>query len=294
MTNRINVCFCIDNNYVSQLGAVLYSLIDSNSMNEVRVYVISSDVLEVSKESLSEIIKKIENFSIEFIDVFDKNLLSLEAGGHISSATFIRFSIPELLNSIDKVLYLDADLIIKDDLVKFWDVDLEDSYVCAVDNPLFGRYESLFMDDDWGYFNAGVMIMNLPLWRKDNIKEQALEFLSGHKDVAIMFDQDALNSVMHGKWIKADIRWNLQTVFLRKKRDLILDFKELNDSISNPGIIHYSTSSKPWQLLDPHPLRYCYLENEEKFQKVPRIYKGFFKSIVRYIYVRLVFAYQGL
>ena len=90
MTNRINVCFCIDNNYVSQLGAVLYSLIDSNSMNEVRVYVISSDVLEVSKESLSEIIKKIENFSIEFIDVFDKNLLSLEAGGHISSATFIR------------------------------------------------------------------------------------------------------------------------------------------------------------------------------------------------------------
>lgn len=294
MTEKINVCFCIDNNYVSQLGAVLHSLTESNLHNNLDIFVIGSDLLEYSKESLSNIIIDVDGFSIKFIDSSDEKLSSLRAGGHISTATFIRFSIPELLGFIDKVIYLDADLIVTDDLTKFWDIDLNNSYVCAIDNPFFNRYESLFMDVAWGYFNAGVMIMNLPQWRKSNIKERAVEFLNRHEDVAIMFDQDALNNIIAGNWIKAPIRWNLQTVFLRRRKELLIKYKDLNESISNPGIVHYSSSSKPWQLLDPHPLRYLYLKNEKKFNKVPRLYKGIIMSVVRYIYVRAIFIFQRL
>lgn len=290
---KINLCFCIDDNYVFQLGAVINSLIDSNSHNEVAIYIIESGVTEASKDKILYLINDIELFSITFVPAVD-DLSALKAGGHISSATYIRFSIPDILNRVNKIIYLDADLIITDDLLGLWQIELNDNYIAAVENPLFNRYKSLGMEVDWGYFNAGVMLMNLSKWRSDNIKNKALEFMAANKEVAIMFDQDALNSIMKGKWKSVPIRWNLQTIFFRRRKSLVLRHRDLNEAMLNPAIVHYSSSSKPWQLLDPHPLRYLYLDCENKFQRVPRVYKNFLRSFLRYCYVSLIYKLQKM
>lgn len=250
----INICFCIDENYVHQLNAVLYSLVESNIDNIVNIYIVTSLVSNESKSLLRKSIREASLFKMFFIDLNNDEIMELKAGGHISSATYIRFELPELLTSLQKVLYLDSDIIIEDDLIELWNTDLDQYYVAAVDNPCFNRYDSLEMSASYGYFNAGVLLINLSKWRTDDIKRKAITFLNENKKSCKMYDQDALNGVLKGNWKKLPIRWNLQTIFLRKRSSLETYRMEIKLAFEAPGIIHYSSSSKPWAMFDPHPL----------------------------------------
>lgn len=292
----INICFCIDEGYVPYLGAVLTSLIDSNKHNTIDIYVLTSDVSESSKQRLEAAVKAITNFTITFVNAKDQNIKRLEAGGHISSATYIRFEIPELLSKIDKVLYLDADLIILDDIVDYWNIDISEYYVAAVENPFFDRYSSLGMKPSYGYFNAGVLLINLSKWRKDNVKEKALDFLNENKINAIMYDQDALNAIFSGCWKKVGLRWNLQTSYLRRKLQLPTHITEITDAYNTPGIIHFSSSSKPWDFLDPHPYTSVYKKYEGEFggkvkrKKLTRF--EMLRSAIRWVFIKAIYLYQ--
>ncbi len=290
----INICFCIDENYVCQLGAVLLSLVDSNKQNKVNIFVLSNGVTEHSKQRLAKTIESIEYFEITFVNSQDKSVNELEAGGHISSATYIRFEIPALLKNIDKVLYLDADLVITDDLSDFWNVELDDNYVAAVENPFFNRYKSLGISPEFGYFNAGVLLMNLKRWRESNVQQKAVEFLNNNKAVCEMFDQDALNAVFNGNWIKVPLRWNLQTIYLRRKKSLSNLSDEISKAYRSPGIIHYSSSSKPWDFLDPHPKTKDFDKFASQFGKDPK-HIGFvnkIRNVLKFIYVSCIYFYQ--
>jgi lipopolysaccharide biosynthesis glycosyltransferase len=293
-STNINVCFCIDENYVCHLGAVLLSLIDSNKHNSVSIFVLSNGVTEQSKQRLAKTIENIESFTIVFVDSQDKSVNKLKAGGHISSATYIRFEIPSLLTQLDKVFYLDADLVITDDLTEFWNVELENNYVAAVENPFFNRYKSLGIKPEFGYFNAGVLLMNLKRWRASNVQQKAVEFLNTNKAVCEMFDQDALNVVFEGHWKKVPLRWNLQTVYLRRKKDLPELKTEISSAYRTPGIIHYSSSSKPWDFLDPHPKSIVFTQYAEQFGKANKHIKlmNKLRSFIRFLYVRSIYFYQ--
>ena len=290
----INISFCIDENYVCQLGAALCSLVQSNSQNEISVYVLSNDLKLESKIRLRNVISNTSSFSLTFINSTDEQVKKLTAGGHISAATYIRFELPDRLFHLKKVLYLDADLIISDDLSSLWNVDIGNNFVGAVENPFFDRYSSLGMSSKFGYFNAGVLLINLSLWRKNGVKDHVIDFLISHKKEAIMYDQDALNATFKGHWFKLPLRWNLQTPFLRRKRDLP-DLKvEINDAFMKPGIVHYSTSSKPWDLFNSHPLKYLFKFQQSNFGKVavPILPYSMLRGIIKWGYMNVVFSYQ--
>jgi lipopolysaccharide biosynthesis glycosyltransferase len=250
---KINICFCIDENYVNYLGAVLLSLVETNSKNRIDIYVINNGLSDESKCMLNNLISEVHEFDLKFVSSIDKDVAKLNAGGHISSATYIRFEIPYILENIDKLIYLDADLIITGDLADFWNKDIDGFFVAAVRNPLFTRFKSIGLSENWDYFNAGVMLINTYLWRKFNVKEKALDFLNEYGKDAIMYDQDALNHVFEGNWLKVSVVWNLQTSYLQNFRKIYLDTDDIIEAIEHPKIIHYSSSHKPWNKLDPHP-----------------------------------------
>jgi lipopolysaccharide biosynthesis glycosyltransferase len=291
---KINICFCIDEGYVCQLGAVLLSLIESNQQNNVDIYLILNGVAEESKARLAKTIKNMQKFSMFFFDSQDKSENKLEGIGHISSATFIRFEIPELLANLDKVLYLDSDIIVADDLTDLWNVELKDNYVGAVENPFFSRYEALSLKPGFGYFNAGVLLMNLKRCREGDICNKAATFFSNNRAACLNFDQCALNAVIQGKWKKVVLRWNLQTNYLLRKKELPNLKKEISLAYSSPGIIHYSSSSKPWDFLDPHPKAYVFHKYERQFGKLEEKhdFTNSLRSIIKFLYRRAYYLHQ--
>jgi lipopolysaccharide biosynthesis glycosyltransferase len=163
---------------------------------------------------------------------------------YVSKMTFTRLMISTLFaNSISRILYLDTDLLVLDDLTPLWETDLNGSVIGAVlDSGLDLRLKrgeplSQQMPRVQEYFNAGVLLIDLERWRHNHISEKALAYLSSHPHAPHM-DQDGLNFACDRLWKKLDSRWNFQD--------------HLHKSISQmgpeqrPGIVHFVTCRKPW------------------------------------------------
>lgn len=168
---------------------------------------------------------------------------------HISKMTFARFLIPHIFsNTVSRVLYLDADLLVLDDLGPLCEIDLEGAVLGGVldslDMPLkHGKpgFEEVLgkMPRVQYYFNAGVLLIDLERWRKERISEKALEYLTQHPQ-SPFGDQDALNVACDGLWKRLDPRWNFHDHHYEKRLANMAPGER-------PGIVHFTTSLKPWK-----------------------------------------------
>lgn len=212
---------------------------------------------------------------------------------HISHTAYFRLLSSQWLPDwIDRVIYLDCDTIVQDDLTRLWDETQGDDHeVWAVpdvacpfidarrgcaDYERFGPYlaaitpvanyrELGFSGDEW-YFNSGVMILNLAQWRARGRSAELLECLEKNARYIWCWDQYALNVVFRQRWGRLPLRWN----FGSHAYDYPVDGQGLHrgpllpDEFGNmqqqPAVIHYTTEIKPWHYYCFHPLREKYHE----------------------------------
>jgi lipopolysaccharide biosynthesis glycosyltransferase len=185
--------------------------------------------------------------------------------GHISVATYYRIAVPRLLPAdVGRVVYLDSDLVVLADLGALFDTDLDDRPLAAtldvavptVSSP-FGlcNYRELGLSPDVPYFNAGVLVMDLDRWRRDDVPGRALAYLRRHADQIRFWDQDVLNAVLAGDFRRLDARWNQLPFVFDTNRRMPFGPDVLERLLSDPWIVHFATASKPWQLSCAHPRR---------------------------------------
>jgi lipopolysaccharide biosynthesis glycosyltransferase len=163
---------------------------------------------------------------------------------YISKITFARFMLPMIFaDSVSRILYLDADILVLDDLGPLWDTDLKGAVMGAVLDNLDAQfkarvpgYEDVPRVRD--YFNAGVLLIDLDRWRKEHISEKAMEYLRCHPHSPYA-DQDALNVACDGRWEALGPQWNFQL----HNSAVILDMVPAH----RPKIVHFVTGLKPWK-----------------------------------------------
>jgi lipopolysaccharide biosynthesis glycosyltransferase len=234
--------------YAPHLAVMLYSLLENKeSRNPVRIYVIDSNI---SVENKLLLVKTTRKYKAKiYFKQIDPTLYSgFPTISYVTQETYYRLSIPDLFDKIDKVIYLDSDMIVKQDITELWNTDISQYYLGAVYDPwvLGSRNDALFMPKDSTYFNAGMLLINLKKWREDNIKNKIIQFINTYSDDLRYCDQDALNAVLHDQWLPLDPKWNFQT-------DHFYDPSLKN---INPAIIHYVGGKKPWHSY--HPLNKHY------------------------------------
>lgn len=173
-----------------------------------------------------------------------------------SQAVYLRLAISEVLPSLGRALWMDADAIAMTDIAPLLHQDLGDKPLAALTdrgNATIGgrasRFPGTYLDSealaDVPYLNAGVMVMNLDLWRQRDITEKCLEFYERSSGKLLYPIQDALNSVILGDYAQIDPRWNVSnaTEYLAL-RGLPPDLEyKLEDS---PWVLHFYGSPKPW------------------------------------------------
>ena len=205
------------------------------------------------------IIKKIERsldtlqkpYRLRVIKISDKKFHGFRRFANTSLFTYARFLIPDLCPDISRIIYLDVDILVLDDLSELSKISLEDTILGAVvgcgvsraDHPWgIPNYAELGIPGYTPYFSAGVMIMDLEAWRKTEFANTCLEYAKKHADICIFWDQTVLNSLIAGKFTQLSEKWNQQ---LSTNPD---DFQE-------EGIIHFSGPEKPWNYQSPLPAR---------------------------------------
>ena len=275
----IKVVCASDNNYAMPLGVMLYSLLKHlNKDSTLEVFVIDGGISDKNK---SKILKSLafakDKFKIHWLNPENSKLFpkikTSKISHHITQAAYYRLLISDLLNQdIDKIIYLDSDLLIKADLTSFWKISLGDYCLGAVQDmglpyvsSRYGltMYQELGLTPDTKYFNSGVMLINLNSWRFQQVSEKVLNFLSKYSDKIRWHDQDALNVIFAKKWLELDPRWNQIPYILTVKssQESHLSEQTYNEVVNDPYIIHYATENKPWKYrVTPRPNDNTYFE----------------------------------
>lgn len=272
----MDIVLCADNNYVPYCGITLLSLLKNNKEKNCNIHIIQPDFTEESKAILNELASKYKQ-NIYYYTINEEYVTSLfdniSLREHISLATYIRLFLPTILpQSLDKVIYLDCDLIVRKDLKSLWNIDITNYSVGVVVNSRENRTKQnkrLGLGDDiiLNYFNAGVILINLAYWRKNNTEEELLlaqTKLSEKKDALKWADQDLLNYVLWDSKLLVPLEYNVSETFYKNiKSTNPLFQKEIEKAIVDPCIIHYTTSMKPWVEECQHPLVNEFLKYKE-------------------------------
>lgn len=259
----MEILCCTDHNFVIPMGVMMHSLCVNNKSNELHFHVfIDETVTEEQKKELREVINEGNTLNFYLVDVsnIEKYLIVKVANFPIS--IYYRLLLADILpETVHKVLYLDADIIVRHDLKELYDINIDDAALAAVTEPdgADGSCKSLGYPSDLGYFNSGVILFNLDYFRKKNITEKLINFIKENPEKLGCPDQDTLNFVLRNEKKTLPLKYNVQEGFFRVKPET-LNSKEQFSAIHDPYIVHYTTNEKPWKKSCRHPLRNLYYE----------------------------------
>lgn len=261
----MNVVCNIDHNYVKYCVVTLVSLMENNRKSDIGIHIIASDLTDSDKKIIREELKRYSNCDIFFYNIGNELLRDcpIRDGGHITVATYFRIFLVDILPvNIDKVLYIDCDLIVRKDITELWNTDISNYAIACVEDTcsnvtgIEDPYIRLQYDKKYSYFNAGVILFNLAYWRKHDIQSKCIEFIQQNPDKLIYYDQDVLNAILYDKKKFISFTWNTQEGFYRKKRRIRESaWAEIDKYLADPAILHYLGKRKPWHANAGYPLR---------------------------------------
>lgn len=272
----LNVVYSTDDNYAIHAGVSIVSLLENNKDFElINIYIIDNQITDHNKETLYTIARKYSNCNICFLDFTNYiGKLKLNMQWHISISSYARLFLESLLpNDIKKVLYLDCDTIINSSLKKLWSTNIEDYYFAGVQDSVNSNTKTAIgITTDKRYFNAGILLINLDLWRKNSFEKQFINFIDERNGNVIHHDQGVINGVLGKNALRLPLENNLMTIHYFMNRKKILKFfneeadfyseSEIGEAINHPVIYHFTPSftSRPWIKGCKHPKKNLYFE----------------------------------
>ena len=261
----INIFYTVDDNFVPQLAANLCSICTNHPVsNNLKFYILSDGISDTNQELLTSFVKTFTQ-SIVFIDIseFDKNL-----GFDFDTTGWNKIVLARLLmerylpSSLDRILYLDGDTLVLQDIELLWETDLQGKTIGMVCEPTVSskRKKDLNLKSHQ-YHNAGVLLVDLNKWRETDAEQRLLAYC---KESGSLFanDQDALNVVLSDEILDLPPKYNLSNVFdyypywyLNLRSKSFATQLEYLDGKSNPCIVHFLGEDRPWREGCTH--RFC-------------------------------------
>lgn len=247
--NKIPIVLAFTPNYFVPAATCLLSIFKNTTAN-ARFHIIcllSEELPEKFEEDLKLLVEK-ERADFSFI-YLGGQLSGVYVDEKYSIATMFRLLTPRLLPEHDKIIYIDCDIIVQNDLAELYSsIDLGENYLGGVrEAPLDFQLKHLrSIGCDAGYVNAGFLVMNLKQLRQDNMAERFVEraYVGGLE----FFDQDILNILCHGRIVFLPPYYNsIRTFYLPEyKKDFFKCYDEEDYmNVLDHGTVHY-TGSKPW------------------------------------------------
>ena len=249
------VCAVEGRGYVRHCAAMLRSLLAASPDAHIAIdYLHGGDTSVRERELISGMVRAAGG-EIAFHHVDDRWVAGLPIKGFTRKATWYRIALDELLPDADRVLYLDADLLVEESVAPLWDMELGDSVLAAVSNVPELHEKPYVERPELGgdpYFNAGVLLLDLAAIRHEGLGERLRRHAVQHAARLRWRDQDALNEVLHDRRLALHPRWNcMNAVMLFDWADEYFAPGEVEQARRRPAIRHFEgpTFNKPWHLL---------------------------------------------
>lgn len=262
---KFDIVINTDDKFLQHAMAMLCSLYENNKKHNIVVHVLQKSLSDKSREYLTKLSIKYNN-SIIYYDVDESQLQGVQFRKNrpLSMAAYYRLFLSSVLpNDIDKVLYLDCDIIVVTDIEEIFHIEIDD-YALAASLDTFPYCQQhrlqLHMEADERTFCSGVMLVNLKYWRDHNVEPGLLEYAKRHREVVYLHDQDVLNYKFKKHWFLLPPKWNRGANTIKPIPDYYCKDYDIKDYIYNPMLYHFaSIDVKPW-LDAPVPCKSEYMK----------------------------------
>lgn len=260
--NTIHLAFAVNDSYVDPLSVALTSLLENVSEKNFIIHLLYTELSRSSRERIEHFRWVFPRCDIHWLAIDTARFATLPLHiEHTSIETWYRFLLPVLLPDLAKVLYLDADIVALKSVLPLWRTDISDYCLAGVEDLQIQRegykIELGLLQDDL-YVNAGVLLFNLDMIRKQGLTDDLFALVQ-EKGKALKYqDQDALNIVMRHKILKLNEQWNFASSNARRRKD----------HLREACIAHFTGTRKPWLKKCRNPFRDAWKRYERQYQKI--------------------------
>ena len=247
--DAINIAFACDQNLQDELAVVIAS-VERNTKRQINAHILTRGLKDDYFKKIQKLFPKINFFFHDFSDISYGSNVNLMK--HITVSTFDRLFLPRVLDKLDKVLYLDVDILVRGDVGQLYDTKLGDKVFAGKKSELDGWASlidvitrvslSLPPKKAWALrrrahatgkltadtYNAGILLMNLKKMREEDFIENNLYLVEELR----LNDQDVMNFYSAGRALNLDGDWN---------------YVPTQDYSKNPKIVHWAGPAKPWK-----------------------------------------------
>jgi lipopolysaccharide biosynthesis glycosyltransferase len=256
----IPVILNFDQAYLLPATVTIFSLLKNHPGRQFKIYLISA---ESNSEWIKPLVEMVQNMGSEVItkSVSLDLLSNVKLNRHFTIATYFRLFAANLIDE-SKAIYLDSDILINGDLTELWETDLGEYPLAAVEDFLIDDFHRLNLSSEAGYFNSGVMILQLDKWRELNLGNTVIDYLYEFPKKIEFADQCGLNAVLQGNWYHLPPKWNFQSHEVKNREFIICKSyfpkNDWTEAFNQPRIIHFTGLPKPWNLGGRHPHKSLY------------------------------------
>ncbi len=276
----MNIMIVTNSSYLPYSYVMLFSLFRKHPGTEINVYLPYEDLTETEMETLLTFCGNFPGKKLIPLYVGTAFKEQVQSRNGINVETYYRILGLKLLpEELDRILYLDVDMVIKGDLMPLYRSDLRGK-AFAVCEDIFGKINGfheankrrLSIPAQYSYFNAGVMLFNLTLLREEKAADRMLDNIYRDYERYEYNDQDVMNEMYYDRlsWIGWDM-YNCppchfyldrtasaagELVFADYDRmkamgdapaDFLSQYLNLTEQIyTQAAVIHYLADTKPW------------------------------------------------
>ena len=255
----------VDSAYARHCAVVLRSLRECHPHHRLHVTLLHAGLdRDEALKLYSDGAPRVDALSL--VQVSADLLQAFPVDGHITPAAYLRLVLGEVMPlSVQRVLYLDCDILVRQPLDALWALDLDGHVLGAVAAPNDPENcRRLQLDNGRGYFNSGVLLIDLDRYRRFGVYRKAIHFVQCHPERIRWHDQDVLNHLLRDHWLSIADCWNVTTPWWLISGDTLRPDVDLRDPDHHlpfvPALIHFTGGGwyKPWNYLCLHPHRQAY------------------------------------
>ena len=264
---NIPIFLSSDNNYAPFVATTIASICD-NTKAFCDFYILDGGISRKNKENIKKLKMRFKNFSIEFLSINQevefKNIEYKNFSKYISISTYNRFLIPRLKPKLDKILYLDVDIIVKNDISELYNTDLKDYLLAAVPENITSSLDRLRYTRDLNlsiehkYFNAGVLLINNRQWLIQDVLKDVFNTEHRYRNKLKLADQDILNIIFNNNYKELSAKYNV----LNEDVYCEAPYKELCSCIR-----HFNGPLKPWAINEKYSKKSYMVRHISEFCK---------------------------
>ena len=238
MPEQIHLGFGIDKNFGKFAGITITSLVHNNIEHDLIVHIVYDELLPEDMEKLLQMERLYRNLTLRFYQITStEGMTFIVPPGHITQAMYYRYLFAYMLPpEITRIIYMDADIICKGDILPLWQLNLQGKVLAAARDYGEDRSCDRIGLKNGRYFNSGVLLMDLTKWRQQKLTQKLFQWLEQVGGTKILWgDQDALNGVIDGEFVELPKIFNC----------IVINNTTLNEKLQ-AVIVHYIDYVKPW------------------------------------------------